>query len=121
MLITKTKDTPEIHLSVEECFFEIKGSTYSENADEIFDNVAEWINENVPKIDCDLNCIFELDIISSISYKKILYILSILYKFYEKGKKITIIWKVSSEDEENLDFAEDLKELFKLPFKVVEK
>lgn len=119
MLITKTKDSPSINLSLDNCFFEIKGSSYSENSDELFDKVAEWINENVSKIECDFDCIFELDIISSISYKKILHIFSLLYNHYKAGKKIKIVWKVAAEDEENLELVEDFKELFKIPFEVV--
>jgi len=118
MLINSTKNTPSVFLSSEECKFEIKGSSYSEDANEIYDQIIIWIIKEVPKMSCELNCIFNLYILSSISEKKILFIISELNKLFETGKKIKIIWHIS-DDEDSVDFAEDLSNLFKLPIEIV--
>ncbi len=114
MLINSTKDTPSIFLSLEECKFEIKGPSYSKNAILIYDKVIEWVTNEVPKLTCELNCIFNLDILSSVSEKKILFLISELNKLFLNGKKIKITWH-TSDDEDSIDFAEDLRTLFKLP------
>lgn len=114
MLINSTKDTPSVFLSSEECKFEIKGSSYSKDAIIIYDKVLEWVIKEVPKLTCELNCVFNLSILSSISEKKILFLISELNKLFETGKKIKIIWH-ASDDEDSIDFAEDLRTLFKLP------
>ena len=117
MYIEPTKNKPSVFLSSEECKFEIKGSSYSEEANLIYDEIIKWILKEVPKMSCELNCIFNLYILSSISEKKILFIISELNKLFEAGKKIKITWNISG-DEDSIDFAEDLKYLFKLPIEI---
>lgn len=120
MLIKGTKNTPEIFLSSEDCRFEIKGSSYSEHVNEIYDKIINWVTKEVPKMTCELNCIFNLYVLSSISEKKILFIISELNKLFKEGKNISVTWHIS-DDEDSSDFAEDLSILFKLPIKTVSK
>jgi len=94
MLINGTKSTSSIFLSCEECKFEIKGSSYSEEANDLYDQIMNWIHREVPKISCKLNCVFDLYVLSSIREKKILFIIAELNKLFETGKNIKVSWYI---------------------------
>ncbi len=121
MHIEATKSSPYIKLSAEDCEFRIEGSSYSESVDEIYDNVIKWVEEKIPELECELNCIFKLYVLSSVSQKKILYILIKLNEFFESGKKIKIIWYVAEDDEDNYEFAEEIGELFNIPVEIIKE
>ena len=72
MLLEKTKESPFISLSKENCKLEIKGSSFSENIHEIYDDILKWMDKNIPLMDCKLECEFLFHVISSVSRKKIL-------------------------------------------------
>lgn len=120
MQIKGTKNSPSVLLSSEECKFEIKGFSYSETINEIYDKAIKWINDNIPKINCEINFIFNLYVTNSISDKKILLIIDRLNNFFLEGKKIKIKW-CALEDEDSIEYAEDILTLFKLPIEIIEE
>ncbi len=120
MNIKDTKGSPSIYISIEECKFEIKGSSYSESVDKLFDDIINLVEKEIPNLSCELDCIFKLYVISSITQKKILYLVSRLNNFFKSGKKIKISWYVY-DDEDNLEFAEELIDIFNIPIKIFDE
>lgn len=118
--IEATKSTPYINISFDKCIFEIEGNSFATDTDNIFKHVLKYVNENLPVLDCDLICEFKLYVLNSVTYKYILQIINIFTQYYKRGKSIKIIWYYESEDEDNKESAEDLTNLFNIPFELKE-
>ncbi len=117
----KTKNKPFINLSLNRCKIEIKGPSYSEDIDDIYAEVIKWMQDNIPKMKCELICEFHFNILNSVSHKNLLQIFFLLSEFSEKGKKMKIVWFADKNDEDILELADDISELFNLQFNVIEK
>ena len=76
MRIESTPNSPSINLSVKSCTFEIKGNSFSDNLSEIYDQVVKWIENEMPKIECSIDCKFNFHVFNSVTYKNILIIMS---------------------------------------------
>ncbi len=119
LYIPKTKNTPEVNLSAEKCLFEIIGASYSDNIyEEVYENVLNWIENQMPKIDCEINCIFKISILNSMTYKNLMQILIKLADYHKAGKQITVTWYFEGDDEDNEEIAEDLSQIFDIPFTI---
>lgn len=119
MKIEKTKETPFIYLSVKECKFEIKGSSYSENIEDIYKEVLKWMDKEIPKLNCELNCEFQIYVINSISKKNLMLVFNKLSDFYKKGKKMKIKWFADRDDEDIYELAEEIIKLFGIPINII--
>ncbi len=121
MLQLAEKDRPYIHLSKDECNFEITGKSYSVLIDEIYNNVAQWIKDNFPEIDCEINWKFQFEMISSASLKGIIKVIERLDYFFNSGKKINITWISPGGDTDIIETGEDISEITNIPFNFVER
>ncbi len=115
MVIQETQGSPLIKLSVEDCVFEIKGNSFSENINEIYEKVLVWIDKEMPKIKGNINCVFNFYVSNSITYKNVLIMMTKFSELQTQGKNIKIIWFFDTEDEDNLTLGKDIEELFNLP------
>lgn len=115
MIIKETPGSPYIHLSAEDCIFEIKGNSFSENINEIYEKVLTWIDEEMSKIECNINCIFKFNVSNSVTYKNVLIVMTKFVNLIKQGKKITVVWYFDEEDEDSLSIGEDIEELFNIP------
>ena len=120
MIKEKTDNTPFIYLSLEKCKFEIKGNSYSEQAESVFNEIIEWAVNELPKLKCKLVCVFDLSVINSVSYKNILTILKTVEDNIKSGKEISVDWYYDRDDEDNFDLANDVNELYDIPFNIIE-
>jgi len=119
IFIPATKNTPEVNLSVENCRFEIKGPSYTDNIfEDIYSIILQWIDKEMPKINCELNCIFSINILNSISYKNIMQILIKFTEYRKSGQDIKITWYFEGDDEDNEELAQDLSLVFDIPFTI---
>ncbi len=110
---------PEVNLCVEKGVFEISGHSYGDRVlEEVYKDVFQWVEEQMPKIENSINCIFSLNIINSISFKCIVKIMMEFEESCKKGKDINVIWNHESDDEENEELAEDLSNMFNVPFQI---
>jgi len=115
MIIPETSGSPYVKLSAEECCFEIKGNSFSNIINEIYEKILTWIDEEMPKIDCDIKCIFKFKVSNSVTYKNVLIIMTKFVELQKLGKKITVVWYYDKLDEDSLAIGEDIEELFNLP------
>lgn len=120
MIEEQTKDTPYVRLSVEECSMEIKGNSYAEGLQDLYNQILDWIDKEVPYLKNELNCIFYFNILSSMSMKNIIVIFTRLNEYFKKGVKIRIKWYYDGEDEDNVDTAHDLTGFIDIPFEIIE-
>ena len=120
MIIKETPGSPFVQLSSEECIFEIKGNSFAENINDIYENIIEWIETEMPEIECPIDFIFNFNVSNSVTYKNILLIMTKFAVLRKKGKQINIIWYYDKDDEDSLAIGEDIEELFNLPVKFIE-
>jgi len=118
LIIKETSSTPYIELSIEECTFIIKGLSFSNDVESFYSPIIEWIDENFPKLDCKLTCNINLSVFNSVTYKYILSIMTKILYFNQAGKKIKVVWYFDVDDEDNKESAEDIAELFNIPFEL---
>lgn len=114
----KSKDIPDITLSATDCIIKISGNSYSDHVADLYDRIKDWIDKEVQELNCVLNCVFHFNVLNSISKKSIITILLKLNRFYKTGTKIKITWYCKSNDEENIEVAEELKLLTEIPFEI---
>jgi len=113
------KNTSKDNLSVDNYQFEISGPSFSENIyQEIYEKILNWTENEMPKIDNKINCIFNISILNSLSYKNILQILILFTEYQKKGKEISITWYFEGDDEDNEELAQDLSQIFDIPFTI---
>ncbi len=118
--IKETNSTPLVRLSVKDCIFEIKGLSFSNDADNFYKPIIEWIEKEFPKLKCEISCVFYLTVFNSVTYKYILNMMTKFHNFNTAGKKIKVVWFYDSDDEDNKESAQDITELFNIPFEMKE-
>ncbi len=118
MILKKTHNKPYINLSIEDCIFKIHGSSYSKSVIERYNEVFNWIGQEIPKLEGELKCSFYFDVINSISIRSIMEIFSKFSDFQKKGKQISVTWHYDKDDEDNLENAENIKDFFDIPMKI---
>ncbi len=119
LTIKETSSTPYVKLSVEECTFIIEGLSFSNDVESFYSPIIEWVETNFPKLDCELSCIFNLSVFNSITYKYILSIMTKILHSNQAGKNIKVIWYYDLDDDDNKESAEDIAELFNIPFELI--
>ncbi|MCD4663730.1 MAG: DUF1987 domain-containing protein [Bacteroidales bacterium] len=121
MNLKKTRNTPSVFLSIKDCIFEISGPSFADHITEIYTPILQWIEEEIPQLNCDLDCHFHIDILNSVSYKNIIEIIMRLDHYAKTGKQIRVLWYYYEDDEDNCAVGKDLSELFDIPFKVIKE
>ena len=120
MKFEETRNTPEVYISRDECIFEIIGPSFADHITDIYKPILEWIEEEIPYLESELNCIFKLEVLNSVSYKNIIEIIMRLTHFVQTGKKINIHWYYFKNDEDNYAVGKDLSDLFDIPVNLIE-
>ena len=119
LIIKKTNSTPSVKLSIEECIFEIKGLSFSNDVESFYTPIIEWVEKEFPKLECELKCKFNLSVFNSVTYKYILNIMTKILHYNQEGKNIKVVWYYDVDDEDNRESAEDIAELFNIPFELI--
>ena len=121
LIIERTNSTPYVKLSIEDCIFEIRGLSFSNDIESFYAPIVEWVEKEFPKLACDLECKFDLSVFNSVTYKYILNIMTKILHFNQSGKNIKVLWYFDDDDEDNKESAEDIAELFNIPFELIKK
>ncbi len=119
--IEATKSTPSVNINVDNCIFEICGFSYDNNSDNFYKKIIEYIDSEFQNLECELVCKFYLSVFNSVTYKYILNMMSKFMTYNKNGKDIKIIWYYDKDDTDSLESAEDISELFNIPFTLKEK
>lgn len=117
--VDETVDSPGILLDAENSVFNIEGSSYPEDAYDVYDCVLDWIKENDYKFENKLICNFKYRVLSSASRKLLYDIFLSLEKASKNSPGIEIHWHHEKFDEDILEVGQDFDELLDLPFKFI--
>jgi len=120
LYIKETKSTPFVQLSVEDCQFEIKGLSFSNDIDSFYSPILKWIDTEFINLECDLECKFYFSVLNSVTFKYILSMMVKFMKFNKEGKNIKVLWHYDKHDDDIRENAEDISDLFGIPIELIE-
>lgn len=121
--IVSTKSTPEVRFDPENHVLSIKGESYPENAFKFYEPLLDWIDEYfsiVPEHQ-HIQINFDLAYINTSSTKCFMMLLDKFEEAFQDGKKLQLTWYYNSENENELECAEEFKEDMSFPFEIVVK
>ena len=120
-LIAEGRNSPKISFDPENCYFEIKGKSYPENADNFYKDTVAWLEkytlESPIRVIVDMNFQF----ISSASVICVLQMLRVFDALQDKGCEVKINWFYDNDDgEDDIKITgEDLESLTNLHFEYI--
>ena len=117
--IEKTNNTPSIYIDEANMLCRIEGSSYPEDAYEVYQHVLDWLSRVGENLQTELVVEFDYDFLNSISHKKVWQILHELKQFYKNGKSVKVVWYYDENDDDIMEAGEDLAELMNIPFELV--
>ncbi|NJO89618.1 MAG: DUF1987 domain-containing protein [Chloroflexia bacterium] len=117
--IEKTNNTPSIYIDQANMLCRIEGSSFPEDAYEVYQHVLDWLSKVGDNIDTELVVEFDYDFLNSISHKKVWQILHELKQLYKIGKQVKVMWYYDENDEDIMEAGEDLAELMNIPFELI--
>lgn len=117
--IEKTNNTPSIYIDQANMLCRIEGSSFPEDAYEVYQHVLDWLNRIGENIDSELVVEFDYDFLNSISHKKVWQILHELKQLHKLGKDVKVMWYYDENDEDIMEAGEDLAELMNIPFELI--
>ncbi|MFZ4399001.1 MAG: DUF1987 domain-containing protein [Bacteroidales bacterium] len=122
LIIPATDITPKISFDIQEKVFEITGESRPENVRDFFDPVLSWINQYFTNLkSADLHTFnFKLEYFNSSSAKYLLTLLKNIGLHYKNGAKIEIDWYYEEGDDDMKEVGEQMSEMAKIPFRVIE-
>lgn len=118
--IEASKETPLVSLNSEKGVFLIDGNCVSENPDEFFNNITNWIenySKNPYKTTTLTINLGEINISSSKFLLNIIYQLESLDK---SGFKVKIRWVYKNGEDGNYELGKDYSEMASVPFDFIE-
>jgi SiaC family regulatory phosphoprotein len=117
--IAATEDTPEIILDQEKGVFQFTGRALPENVNTLFLPIFEWFNEyfNSPLEETIVS--LNLEYLNSATSKKIVELLLLLEKVFEKGTKVKVVWYYKKNDFIMQKKGNDLIGIFKIPNDII--
>jgi hypothetical protein len=117
LIVNSTKANPSVCLDPANRKYLISGKSCPEDPHEIFDPIMDWLNENLPKIDHEIEFTIQSDFFNSVSNRFLHRIFKLLETYYQSGKDIVIIWYY--DDDETKHNGLIFSELIELPFRFV--
>ena len=118
--IEASKETPLVSLNPEKGVFLIDGNCVSENPDEFFNNITNWIenySKNPYKTTTLTINLGEINISSSKFLLNIIYQLESLDK---SGFQVKIRWVYKNGEDGNYELGKDYSEMASVPFDFIE-
>lgn len=111
LIIEKTLSTPDINFSFASRKLNVEGESFPENAVKFYEPIINWIEEyfmTVGQEETEIN--FEIIYFNSSTSKIYMMIFSMLDELVQDGKKITVNWRVSRENETAIECGEEFME-----------
>lgn len=105
-----TGSTPYILIDEEKSYMQFKGESFHENVLEFYSPVFEWLQNYLKG---DFQCFVfdcELRYFNSSTAKMLLNILLIMDEACKDGKKVTVNWITTEDNEINIECGEDFEE-----------
>lgn len=119
LFIKETKQSPLVSLDPSGKF-ELKGSSFLDNAHEFYTPLISWMKEYAKNAK-ETQVTFELNYINTSSQRMLFDFLKELNAIHKAGHKVQIEWLFEEMDYDLRDVGEDLLSFMEFSYKVVEK
>jgi len=119
LIIKSTAQTPLIKYSVENSKLEFIGRSIPEDVAGFYEPVMRWLKKLALTKPRRLKVELLLDYVNSNSTKAILDILKTIEKLKEAGTITELVWYYEEDDEDMMEFGNDLLYLIKTPVKII--
>lgn len=116
LIIQPSEHTPSVKCDFEKGLVEFTGRSIPENANDFYTPICDWLTQYKDTSKTELQFIFCLDYINSISYKMIFELMLIAEEIKEGGKNVSVIWKYEEDDEEILEEGENFSTKINIDF-----
>lgn len=120
LLIKETKSTPFVDFDAVKNVLIIKGQSYPEDSFKFFKPLLEWLKEYlVGNNGQEVLIEISLTYTNTSSSKSIMMILDLLEDAHDKGVSIKLQWICNEHNEYEQECAEEFKEDYTFPFKIL--
>lgn len=120
LIISASRNTPDIHFEPSTSTFEVSGISVPENASEFYQPVAQWLVNSLPHLSPGVTFVFRLTYFNSTSLKAIYQLLKNIKDANTMGASIKVQWHAEVDDEFMLESAEMYSEMLGMPIELVE-
>ena len=118
--IEASKETPLVSLNLEKGVFLIDGNCVSENPDDFFNTISNWIENYSSKPYENTTLTINLGEINISSSKFLLNIIYQMENIYKSGFQVKIIWIYKNGEDGNYELGKDYSEMASVPFDFIE-
>ncbi|MBK7309555.1 MAG: DUF1987 domain-containing protein [Sphingobacteriaceae bacterium] len=121
LILKETKHSPLVILDHTTGAFEIKGSSFLDNAHEFYTPLILWIRDYAKKPNSTTKVLFELNYINTSSQRMLFDLLKELNVLHKVGNIVHIDWLYDESDYDLRDVGEDLLSFMDFSYKIIEK
>lgn len=118
--IQPTEISPEIIFDLEQKKFLIKGRSMPENSEKFFNQVINWMNENLQYQFLKANFDVALEYYNTGTFIRLMAIFNLLEELNKKDNQFRVRWIVEADDEDNINDGKSFQEVVKIPFDIIE-
>jgi hypothetical protein len=120
LVIENTKSSPEVVFDPEQHRLAIRGQSYPENAIKFYEPVLLWLDRYLEEVADQQPVVLELLLpyMNTSSTKCFMLLLDKLEDAHQSGKQLEVMWYYNTDNESELECAEEFKEDYSLPFHI---
>ena len=120
LFIKELKSTPLVDFDAVKDMLVIKGQSYPEDSFAFYKPLLEWLKEYLAgKVGQEISIEITLTYTNTSSSKCIMMILDLFEDAYEKGVMTRLNWICNEHNEYEQECAEEFKEDYTFPFKII--
>jgi len=121
IILKETKHSPSVILDPESGVFELRGSSFLDNAHEFYTPLIDWLKEYEKNTAASTKVIFELNYINTSSQRMMFDFLKRINFLFKSGHTVAVEWLYDENDYDLKDVGEDLLSFMEFPYKIIEK
>jgi hypothetical protein len=121
LVLKETKHSPLVVLDPQTGVFELKGSSFLDNAHEFYTPIIEWLKEYAKTPAPNTKILFDLNYINTSSQRMVFDLLKRVNLMFKAGSHLSIEWLYDENDFDLRDVGEDLLSFMDFPYKIIEK
>jgi hypothetical protein len=121
LILKETKQSPLIILDPKSGVFELKGSSFLDNAHEFYTPLIAWVKEYAKNPQPSTRILFELNYVNTSSQRMMFDLLKEVNLIFKSGHSVHIDWLYDEDDYDLKEVGEDLLSFMDFPFKIVVK
>lgn len=117
--LEKTKSSPAVNLNAVDGVCSIIGSSYPENASELYIPIFEWLNRYMIELTRDLEFNFKLDYLNSNSIRFISELMEKLEQYSKTGVNVVVNWHYEEDDIDIMELGEEFRDELTCKFNLI--